>query len=66
MGGWERVTAFTGDKIPANLSTLQPQRQNSSVEIGDRGVGYRGEGGDAGLAGGWTVEGEGERIGGGA
>lgn len=34
------VAAFTSDKIPANLSTLQPQRQNSSVEIGDRGVGY--------------------------
>lgn len=34
-GGW--VAAFTSDKIPANLSTLQPQRQNSSVEIGDRG-----------------------------
>lgn len=34
-GGW--AAAFTSDKIPANLSTLQPQRQNSSVEIGDRG-----------------------------
>lgn len=41
--GRERgIAAFTSNKIPANLSTLQPQRQNSSVEIGDRGVGYRG------------------------
>ena len=40
-GGGQRIAAFTSDKIPANLSTLQPQRQNSSVEIGDRGVGYR-------------------------
>lgn len=54
--GRERgIAAFTSNKIPANLSTLQPQRQNSSVEIGDRGVGYRG-GSTGEQDGGWTVE----------
>lgn len=54
--GRERgIAAFTSNKIPANLSTLQPQRQNSSVEIGDRGVGYRG-GSTGEQGGGWTVE----------
>lgn len=54
-GTGEGIAAFTSNKIPANLSTLQPQRQNSSVEIGDRGVGYRG-GSTGEQGGGWTVE----------
>lgn len=58
--GWggRETAAFTSDKIPANLSTLQPQRQNSSVEIGDRGVAYGGRGVMEGGGGGWTVGGD--------
>lgn len=60
--GGRETAAFTSDKIPANLSTLQPQRQNSSVEIGDRGVGYGGRGVMEGGGGGWTVGGDADEL----